>query len=107
MATILPFNLPLHSAKSRGFFIGATMSGAVMPPAGVPGVHATGMVRRLMRRGDSSMTLALSIDQPRPKSKPSVRTLVRPQPLNLSCVQRSATRMPGELVMRGPIRSVK
>ena len=50
--------------------------------------------------------LTETISHPRPNSKPSRRTLERPQPLNLSIAHCSARRIPGELVRRGPSPSV-
>ena len=73
----------------------------------VAGVQATGIERRTSGRGAIIRTLAASIHQPRPNSKGWVRTLVRPQLLNRSWVQRSAWRMAGELVIRPPIRSAR
>src|ERR1700677_3993697 len=79
--TILPANLPFHSAKSLSFAIGATMMGALKTPF-VGGVHAKGIARSSKALGALIRTCEDSIHQPRPKSKPSDLTSFKPQLLN-------------------------
>jgi hypothetical protein len=74
----LPRSWPRHFSKSRSRRIGATITGAVSAPW-VAGVQAMGMAVSWIGRGVTIRTLARSIDQPRPKSKPSLRTFRRPQ----------------------------
>src|SRR5580704_7152978 len=105
-STILPASLPFQSSKSLSFVMGATMMGAFKTPF-VAGVHASGMARKSKTRGAIMRTCEDSIHQPRPKSKASDLTSFNPQPLNFSCVHRSALRMAGELVMRPPISSAR
>ncbi len=105
-STILPLSLPFHLSKSRSRRSGATITVAVIVPF-VDGVHATGIARIGSTRGVSMRTSIRSIHQPRPKSKPSVRTFLRPEARNCSCVHCSAARIGGEFVMRPPMRSVR
>ena len=104
--TILPLSLPRQRAKSPALDIGATMTSPLITPL-VPGVQATGMTRRSSGRGSVMRALARTIDQPRPNSNGSARTLDRPQSRKRWAVQVSASRICGELVMRPPMRSVR
>ena len=105
ISTILPRSCPRQRAKSATSFIGATMMPALIVPL-VGGVHVTGIERRTSGRGAVIRLRCETIDQPRPNSKPSARTLARPQSRKRCCVQRSAARICGLLVRRPPIRSV-
>ena len=98
----MPASLPRHASKSRSRRIGATTICAVTVPL-VAGVHATGIAVSWTTRGVIIRTLDDTIDQPRPNSKPSLWTFLRPQLLNCDWVQASAWRIPGELVIRDPI----
>lgn len=82
------------------------MTGADTMPS-VAGVQAMGMARSSSCRGAIIRTCEDSIHQPLPKSKGSAFTFFKPQLLNLSCVQRSAFRIAGELVIRPPIWSAR
>ncbi len=101
----MPLSLPFQAAKSFSAFIGATMISPFSVPL-VGGVQATGMTRMWMSRGLTIVMVALSNDQPRPKFQGSLRTFLRPQPVNLSIAQLSALRSEGELVSRPPMPSV-
>jgi hypothetical protein len=104
--TILPASLPRYLSKSATRLIGASTTSPEIVPF-VPGVQATGMARSSSGRGVTMRASERTIDQPRPNSKPSARTLDRPWSRNHCWAQRSVSRICGELVMRPPMRSVR
>jgi hypothetical protein len=98
--------LHFHCSKSFTAFIGATMT-AASSGLFVPGVQAMGIERKGSARGAIIHTWADSIHHPRPNSKPSVWTFFSPYWRNFPAVQRSASRIAGELVRRPPMRSAR
>ena len=97
-----------HGPLGQGeAFVGALEAQAQQAVAEVPGVQAIGMAVSWIGRGVTMRTDDRSIDQPRPKAKPSRWTLVRPHSRNLASVHSSAARICGELDRRGPITSVR
>src|SRR5690554_5237842 len=104
---ILPASLPRQPSMSASFLISTRTSSPSTGPS-VPGVQALGRACSCCTRSPSISTLAELNSQPRPKSsKASSRALASPHSSNFPRVQALASAIPGELVRRAPMLSVR